>query len=65
MEVETPFLVYYGETRAGMNASVRSHPNGSKEASAYLQFIAEYYDCLPEVGMLKSATLLGREIFFR
>lgn len=47
--VETPFFAYQPENVSAPDVLLRTHGNGAYEASAYLQFIAEMYDCLPEV----------------
>ena len=47
--VDTPFFAYQTENSSGSDPLVRRNRNGAMEASAYLRYIAEYYDCLPEV----------------
>lgn len=49
IHLEVPFLVYQAEERQMHEYVANRHSNVAREASAFLQFIAEYYDCLPEV----------------
>lgn len=42
-----PFLVY--STSRDQAATHRTASNTGREAHAYLQFIVDYYDCLPHV----------------
>jgi len=44
-EISVPFFVYY----AGGSNESHKHENVGNEAMGYLTFIAEYYNCLPEV----------------
>ncbi|KAL0029693.1 hypothetical protein WJX79_002730 [Trebouxia sp. C0005] len=56
-EIPVPFLTYYqADTHSG-SAAAPSHTfvPGANEAGAYLTFIAEYYDCLPEVTLFAHA----------
>ena len=48
--VETPFFAYQTANSSGPDPLVRRNRNGAMEASAYLQYIAEFYHCLPDVG---------------
>lgn len=48
IHLEVPFLVYQAEERQMHEYVANRHSNVAREASAFLQFIAEYYDCLPE-----------------
>lgn len=52
-QVEVPFLAYQAENSSINGHQARVHNNQANEASAYLMFIAEYYDCLPEVSTSK------------
>ena len=47
-----PFLVY--ATWDDADATHTTVSNHGREASAYLQFIVDYYDCLPEVSALEA-----------
>ena len=49
LHLEVPFLVYQAERRGVPSSTAHKHGNTAREASAFLMFIAEYYDCLPEV----------------
>ena len=44
---DTPFMVY----QAGDKTAPHFHSNSGREAMAYLTFISEYYDCLPEASL--------------
>ena len=46
--IAVPFIVYH----AGGENKSHSHPNHGNEAMGYLMFLAEYYDCLPNVCSL-------------
>lgn len=46
-EIEIPHLIYY---TGGTNES-HKHVNAGREAAGYLTYIAEYYECLPEVTL--------------
>lgn len=51
VHLEVPFLVYQAED-AELKPNhfiAHTHSNLAREGSAFLTFIAEYYDCLPEV----------------
>ena len=49
-DIPVPYFVYH----AGDSEAEHSHPNVGNEAMGYLMFIAEYYDCLPEVSASRS-----------
>lgn len=49
LSLDVPFLVYQAERRGIPTNVPHKHSNSAREASAFLMFIAEYYDCLPEV----------------
>ena len=49
IHLEVPFLVYQAEESQLHEYLANKHSNVAREASAFLQFISEYYDCLPEV----------------
>ena len=44
--ISIPFLVYHQSEMADV---AHTYMAGAHEAGGYLRFIAEYYDCLPEV----------------
>ena len=46
--VSIPFLVYHQSDLADV---AHTFEPGAQEAGGYLRFIAEYYDCLPQVGV--------------
>ncbi len=50
-QLQVPYLVYQAERRGLQGMVPHKHSNSASEASAFLTFIAEYYDCLPEVGI--------------
>lgn len=45
--ISIPYMVYH----AGGDNTSHSHPNHGNEAMGYLMFMAEYYDCLPNVTL--------------
>ena len=49
IHLEVPFLVYQAEDAQTHGFIANKHSNVAREASAFLAFIAQYYDCLPEV----------------
>ena len=56
----TPFIVY----QAGDEDVPHHYPNIGREAMAYLTFLAEYYDCMPEVlpHTLQAECILKRKL---
>jgi len=56
--LEVPYMVYQAERRGMQGMVPHKHSNSAREASAFLMFIAEYYDCLPEVGASTSLICL-------
>lgn len=44
--ISVPYFIY----RAGNTSHTHNHPNLANEALGYLTFIAEYYNCLPNVS---------------
>jgi hypothetical protein len=50
--LEVPYIVYQAERKGMQGITPHKHSNSAREASAFLMFIAEYYDCLPEVPPL-------------
>lgn len=48
LEPHIPYLVYQAEIPGNQEAPYH-HSNTAREASAFLAFIAEHYDCLPNV----------------
>ena len=50
LHLEMPFIVYQADRRGTPDSVPHKHSNSGREASAFLMFIAEYYDCLPEVS---------------
>ena len=49
LHLDIPFMVYQADRRGTPETVPHKHSNSGREASAFLMFIAEYYDCLPEV----------------
>lgn len=47
-EWNTPYIIYEGNN----SAAPHHHWNVGKEAMTYLKYIADYYECLPEVRLL-------------
>lgn len=45
--VSVPYMVYH----AGDTSKSHNHPSHANEAMGYLWFLAEYYDCLPNVSL--------------
>lgn len=45
-----PFVIY--ATNEDSQALHRTASNTGREAQAYVQFIIDYYDCLPQVSLL-------------
>ncbi|DBB13408.1 TPA: hypothetical protein ACH3X3_005140 [Trebouxia sp. C0006] len=48
--IAVPFMVYH-EVTDGQDNAGHANIEGAYEAGSYLTFIAEYYDCLPEVTL--------------
>lgn len=53
-EISVPHLVYF----AGGDNETHKHENVGWESTGYLTYIAEYYNCLPEV-IWRQALILG------
>ena len=51
LHLDIPYIIYQANTRGSPGETSHRHNNTAREASAFLQFIAEYYDCLPEVRL--------------
>lgn len=49
VHLEVPFLVYQADDEKVHHFMPHKHSNSAREGSAFLTFIAEHYDCLPEV----------------
>ena len=66
IHLDVPFLVYQAEERQIHEFVANKHSNVAREASAFLQFIAEYYDCLPEVVLtfMSKAPIPYASLFF-
>ena len=50
LQLDMPFIVYQADRRGTPDNVPHKHSNSGREASAFLMYIAEYYDCLPEVS---------------
>ena len=55
--VAIPFLVYH---QSDLPDVAHTYTAGAHEAGGYLRFIAEYYDCLPEVPAAPTASPCAR-----
>ena len=45
--VSVPYIFYH----AGETSKSHNHPSHANEAMGYLWFLAEYYECLPNVSL--------------